>query len=251
MKVETLHIKNLKLMQDENSFKFGIDAVILADFASKQIRNNSSVLDLGCGNGIIPILLSADSRAKQITGLEIQKDIAQLAKKNIELNNLSDKIDIINADIKDIRNIFSPETFDSVVTNPPYIKKNSGKQCSNEKINIARSEVLCCLEDVIKAAAFSLKSNGNFFLINRPNRLSETMILLKKYNLGAKNLQLVNPNRNKEPSMFLLQAKKDFYPELKISKNLIICDENGNYTEKLTEIYKNTSSGPNCAYFCN
>ncbi|MCR4790905.1 MAG: tRNA1(Val) (adenine(37)-N6)-methyltransferase [Treponemataceae bacterium] len=246
-KIEDLHTGQ-KLIQSEDLFKFGIDAVLLSDFAGKEIRNKSSVLDLGCGNGIISILLAETSRAEKITGLEIQKDAAELAQRNIELNQLQEKISIVHGDIKKIRDIFQPCNFESVVSNPPYMKESKGKLCSNENLAIARSEIKCNLEDLIKAASYSLKSNGNFFMIHRPERLSETFVLLNKYKMGAKSLRLICPKPDTEATMFLIHAKKDFFPELKVLKNLIITDNEGNYTEEVKKIYNKTSEGPNKPY---
>ncbi|MCR5699461.1 MAG: methyltransferase [Treponemataceae bacterium] len=246
-KIEDLHTGQ-KLIQSEDLFKYGIDAVILSDFASKEIRNKNAVLDLGCGNGIISILLAETSRAEKITGLEIQAEAAQLARRNVELNSIEQKVSIVQGDIKEIKKLFEPCVFDSVVTNPPYMKESKGKKCANEKVAIARSEIKCNLEDVIRASSFCLKSNGNFFMINRPDRLSETFVLLQKYNLGAKTLRLVCPQDKSEPTMFMIHAKKDFFPELKVMKNLVISNEDKTYTDEVMEIYGNTSKGANLPY---
>ncbi|MDD7416634.1 MAG: methyltransferase [Treponemataceae bacterium] len=246
-KTERLHTGQ-KLIQSDSLFKYGIDAVLLSDFASKEIRNKNSVLDLGCGNGIISILLAEISRAEKICGLEIQEDAAELAKRNVILNNLDEKVIIKQGDIKNIKKLFEPCSFENVVTNPPYMKETKGKTCSNEKLAIARSEIKCNLEDVIKAASFVLKSNGNFFMINRPERLGETFVLLQKYNLGPKNLRLICPDENTEPTMFLIHSKKDFFPELKVMKNLVISNEDKTYTEEVLNIYGKTSRGANLPY---
>ena len=249
---ESLHTEVLhtgqKLIQNDACFKFGIDAVLLADFSSKIIRNNDLVLDMGCGNGIIPILLAQTSRAQKITGVEIQNEVANLATENAKLNKLEEKISIINADIKDFQKLFTPCTFNDIVTNPPYMKNGSGKKSTSEALQIARCETKCTLSDIIECATYNLKSNGNFMMIHRPSRISEICVLLDKHNLGIKTIRFVCPKPHTEPTMVLIHAKKDFHPELKVEKDLIVSNEDGSYTEEVRKIYLDSCQGPNLPY---
>ena len=246
-KTEILHTGQ-KLIQDEELFKFGIDAVLLSDFASDIIRQNDKVLDIGCGNGIIPVLLGKTSRAQKITGLELQKESAELADKNAKINSLENKIKILNADLRDFKKIFPPCTFNDVVSNPPYMKAQSGKTSDNEHIRIARSEVKCNLEQVIACAEWNIKSNGNFMIIHRPSRIAEICVLMQKYNFGIKTIRFICPTAEEKPTMVLIHAKKDFFPETIVEKNLVISDKDGKYTGEVKTIYCTSCDGPNLPY---
>lgn len=222
-----------KIYQDKSAFCFGIDAVLLADYA-KGMRGNR-ICDLCTGNGIIPILLAGKISAQEIHGLELQKDIADLARESVRLNNLEDRIKIFDGNLKKATEIFEKNTYDAVTVNPPYMKPNS--ETRETPKSIARQEIHCNLEDVIKASAGLLKSNGKFFMIHRPNRLGEIFILLEKYNLGARRIRLVQPKENEKPTMVLLEAEKCLHPELIVEPVLKIYSEPGIYSAETKEMY--------------
>ena len=225
-----------KIIQNSEMFKFGIDAVLLSYFAFNQIRNNEKIIDLGTGNGIIPLLL-AKSRAKNITGLEIQAENVELAKKSIALNQLENKINVIQGDIKLVSENFPKHSFDSVLTNPPYMINNHGKQNPNDAKLIARHEVLCNLEDIISAADFLLKPNGKFFMIHKAFRLPEIFNSMIIHKIEPKRMQMILPFADKEANLVLIEGRKNGNPRLQIEKNLIVYEKPGTYTKMIEEIY--------------
>ena len=233
--VDTLK-NGYKIIQDSEKFKFGIDAILLSHFAFNQIRNNEKVIDLGTGNGIIPLMISK-SRANSIVGLEIQEENVELAKRSVELNQLEEKIQIIHGDIKAVDKKFTKHSFDVVVSNPPYMINEHGKQNPTEAKSIARHEVLCNLEDIISAVDYLLKPFGKFFMIHRPFRLPEIFSLLTKYKIEPKRMELVSPFLQKEPNLVLIEARKNANPRLQIEENLIVYEKPGIYTEKINQIY--------------
>ncbi|MEE0998513.1 MAG: tRNA1(Val) (adenine(37)-N6)-methyltransferase [Treponemataceae bacterium] len=225
-----------KIIQNSEMFKFGIDAVLLSYFAFNQIRNNENIIDLGTGNGIIPLLL-AKSRAKNITGLEIQEENVKISKKSIELNQLEEKIKIVQGDIKRVREIFPKHSFDSVLTNPPYMINNHGKQNPNDAKLIARHEILCNLEDIISAADFLLKPNGKFFMIHKAFRLPEIFNSMINHKIEPKRMQMILPFTDKEANLVLIEGRKNGNPRLQIEKNLIVYEKPGTYTKMIEDIY--------------
>lgn len=235
-RIDDLEFKGLKIIQKENGFCFGIDSVLLSDFA-KEIRNNSKVLDLGTGTGILSILLSAKTNLSKIYGIELQKDIADMASRSIILNDLNNKIEIINTDIKNLENIFEPNSFGSIVTNPPYKNKNTGKINDNEYKYISRHETTANLSDFIKISFKMLKDKGSLYMVHRPERLVDIIYELRNNKLEPKNIKFVYSNKNKEPKLVLIKAVKNANKFLKIEKPLFIYDEDGNYTEDILRIY--------------
>lgn len=224
---------HFKIYQDKSKFCFGIDAILLADFAGK-IRGKK-ICDLCTGNGIIPLLLLEKNPDALIDGIEIQHDIANMAMESIKLNGIENKIKIFCGDVKDAASILGKNYCDAVTVNPPYIRPNA--QTVESPKSIARQEILCTLEDVIYSASELLKSRGKFFMINRPQRLAETFVLLEKYNMGARKLRMVVPKENERPTMFLVEAEKGAHPELIVEKNLVIYKEQGIYSDEVNGIY--------------
>lgn len=235
-RIDDLEFKGLKIIQKNNGFCFGIDAVLLSDFA-KEIKNNSKVLDLGTGTGILPILLSKKTNLSKIYGIEIQKDISNMAKRSVELNNLQNKIEIINADINNLEEVLELNTFDSVVTNPPYKNINTGKINQNENKYISRHETTADLSKFINISFKMLKDNGSLFMVHRPERLVDIIFELRKHKLEPKKIRFVYANKNKEPKLVLIKAVKNANKFLKLEKPLFVYDENGNYTEEILKIY--------------
>ena len=184
-RIDDLQINNLKIIQNNNGFCFGIDSVLLTDFA-RTIKNNSSIIDLGTGTGIIPILLTAKINAKKIIGIEIQEDVAEMAQRSITLNNLEEKIEIINGDIKEIDKKFEKGKYDVIITNPPYIKNNTGLKNENNSKLISRHEIECTIEDIARVSNSLLKDKGEVYMVHRPDRLMDIMENFRRYKLEIK-----------------------------------------------------------------
>jgi 16S rRNA (cytidine(1402)-2'-O)-methyltransferase len=231
-----LEYKELKIIQNKEWFCFGIDSIILTNFAKKE-KENSKILDLGTGTGIIPILLSKKIKNSKITAIEIQEQVAEMAQRSIKLNNLEEQIKIINCDIKEIEKIIGKNNFDIVITNPPYKTQNTGIVNENNVKMISRHEITASLEDFIKTASEQLKDKGTFYMINRPERLADIVEYLRKYKLEPKEIKFVQPNINKAPNQVLVKAVKNGGRFLKIEKPIYIYDLEGNYTNEILEIY--------------
>jgi len=235
-RIDDLEFKNLKVIQNKNGFCFGMDAVLLSDFA-KNIKRNATVLDLGTGTGIIPILLCGKTELKKVVGVEIQEEVAKMAKKSILLNNLENRFEILNCNIKELNKIYENQTFDVIVTNPPYKKQDSGIINENEKKLISRHEITANLEDFIKISKYLLKDKGELYMVHRPERLVDIFELMRKYKIEPKELKMVCPNKNKEPNLVLIKGVKNAKPFLKVEKNLYVYDTENNYTKEILEIY--------------
>ena len=235
-RIDDLQYKGLKIIQNKKGFCFGVDSVLLSDFA-KEIKRNSTVVDIGTGTGIIGLLLCKKTNLKKIYGIEIQTEVAQMAEKSVKLNNLEDKFEIINCDINNIFEYLKANSIDCIVTNPPYKKVNTGLKNENEKQMISRHEVMCTLEDVVEKSSKLLKDRGEFFMVHRAERLVDIMCELRKYHLEPKKIRFVHPKSNEKPNLILVKAVKYANEFLKIDKPLIIHDEDGNYTEEILKIY--------------
>lgn len=236
-RIDDLQRNNLKIIQNSGKFCFGMDAVLLTGFACDYIRNGSSVIDLGTGTGIIPILLSAKCKAEKFVGLEIQEESADMARRSVALNNLQNRIDIVTGDIKEAGQLFTPASFQVVTCNPPYMIDNHGLKNLDEPMTIARHEVLCSLEDVISTASRLLVSNGHFYMVHRPFRLAEIFVLMNKYHLEPKRMQMIYPFVDKEPNMVLIDAAKGGRPRLTVEKPLVIYKKPGVYHDDIYDIY--------------
>ena len=223
------------IIQSENGFRYGIDAVLLSGFA--RVKPGENVLDMGTGTGILPILLAAKTQGEYFTGLEIQEKSADMAGRSVAYNRLEERVRIVRGDIKEAAAIFGPASFDVVVSNPPYMTGQHGLVNPNEAKAIARHEVLCTLEDLVRETAAVLTSRGRFYLVHRPFRLAEIMGILMKYRLEPKRMQLVYPYVNKEPNMVLLEACKGGNPRIQVEKPLIVYERPGVYTEEIRRIY--------------
>lgn len=235
-RIDDLELKNLKIIQNKEGFCFGIDSVLLSDFA-KGIKRNSKVLDLGTGTGIISILLCGKTGLKKVIGVEIQKEVAEMASRSIKLNDLQDKFEVINENILNLNNIYENQSFDVIVTNPPYKKKNTGIINEKEKKVISRHEITADLEDFIKISKDLLKDKGELYMVHRPERLVDVLSLMRKYKLEPKILRFVYSDKEKEPKLILVKGIKNAKPFLKLEKNLYIYDEQGKYTEEILKIY--------------
>lgn len=234
-RVDDLHRNNYKIIQNSKKFCFGMDAVLLSGFV--KVLHGEKVLDLGTGTGIIPILLEAKTKGKHFTGLEIQEESADMARRSVAMNKLDDKIDIVIGDIKEAAAIFGLASFDVVTCNPPYMNHSHGIINSGEAKAIARHEILCSLEDVIRESARALKPNGRFYMVHRPFRLVEIMNSLSAYKLEPKRMKLVHPYIDKEPNMVLIECIKGAKSMIKVEPPLIVYKEPNVYTDEIYDIY--------------
>lgn len=235
-RIDDLEYKGLKIIQNEDGFCFGIDSVLLSDFA-KELKKDAIVSDLGTGTGIISILLSEKSKLKKIYGIEIQEDVANMARKSVKLNNLEEKIEIINEDIKNIRKLFEDCFFDCIVTNPPYKKEGTGLKNENVSKVISRHEVKCTLEDVIKESFYVLKDKGEFYMVHRPDRLVDIVHTMRKNKIEPKKIRLVYSNEKGKAVLVLVKGIKNAKPELLIDSPLYIYDNDGKYSDEILKIY--------------
>ena len=234
-RIDDLGINGYQIIQKEQGFCFGMDAVLLSDFA--QVKTGGRVLDLGTGTGILPILMEAKTKAVHLTGLEIQPEMAEMAARSVKLNHLEDKIEIVEGDIKEASAIFSHDSFDTITSNPPYMIGQHGLRNPDMPKAIARHEVLCNLEDVVSQASKVLKERGRFYMVHRPFRLAEIMNVLTKYRLEPKRMQLVYPYIDREPNMVLIEALKGGNSRVTVEPPLIVYKEPGVYTENILKIY--------------
>lgn len=235
LRLDDLQIKNLKLWQDPALFCFGTDAVLLANFAC--VKQKDILLDIGTGNGVIPILISAKSDIKRMTALEIQPKCASLAQKNVEFNNLSDIISVVEGDIND-ETLFSPSSFSYITCNPPYKPTGTGIKNPDSPVAIARHEILCTLEDIISRASSLLFSKGKLCMVHKPERLSEIMYLMKQNRIEPKRIQTVHSHEGEPPCLVLIEGAKDGGIGLKWQSPLVIYDKDGNYTANVDKLYK-------------
>lgn len=234
-RLDDLHRNGYKIIQNPNKFCFGMDAVLLAGFAN--VKEKDKVLDLGTGTGIIPILLEGRNKGRHFTALEIQEESADMARRSVKGNSLEEKIDIVTGDIKEASKIFGAGSFDVVTSNPPYMNHSHGLVNPNQPKAIARHELLCSLEDVIREASRVLKQNGRFIMVHRPFRLAEIIEVMKRYKLEPKRMKFVHPYINKEPNMVLIEALKGGNPMVTIEAPLIVYKEENVYTDEIYHIY--------------
>ena len=234
-RIDELNRNGYQIIQDKNRFCFGMDAVLLSGFA--KVKPGETVLDLGTGTGIIPILLEAKTDGSHFTGLEIQPDSADMARRSVALNGLEQKVDIVTGDIKDASKLFGASSFDVITTNPPYMIGQHGLQNPDEAKAIARHEVLCTLEDIMRESSKLLKPKGRFYMVHRPFRLSEIFCCMTKYGIEPKRMKLVHPFIDKEPNMVLIEGLHGGNPRMTVEKPLIVYKEQGKYTDEIYDIY--------------
>ena len=234
-RIDDLEYKDLKIIQNKEGFCFGIDSILLVDFA-KTVKN-SNIIDLGTGTGIIPILLSGKTTNNLFLGVEIQQDIANIAKRSVELNNLEKQIKILNLNILELTDIYKKGSFDVVISNPPYKRVNTGIVNENDKKQISRHEITASLEDFIKVSSYLLKDFGEFYMVHRPDRLVDIFSIMRNNKIEPKKIKFVYPNKNKKANLVLIKGVKCANPFLEFENNLYIYNNDGNYTEDILKIY--------------
>ncbi len=234
-RIDDLQRGGYGIIQNPEQFCFGMDAVLLSGFA--WIRKEEKVLDFGTGNGILPILLAAKTAGRYFVGLEIQPELADMAKRSVQMNDLSDRIEIREGDLREADQIFGRASFDVIVSNPPYMNQNHGLTNPQEAKAIARHEITCCLEDVLRQAALVLKPGGRFFMVHRPHRLADIIAYMKQYKLEPKRMRLVYPFIDGEANMVLIESVRGGNPWLKMEPPLIVYQAPGVYTKEVLKIY--------------
>lgn len=235
-RIDDLEFKDLKIIQNKDGFCFGIDSILLTDFA-KNIKQNLNIIDLGTGTGIIPILLYGKTKNNKFVGIEIQEEVADMANRSIKLNSLENEIRILNMNILDLTKKYKRGSFDVVTTNPPYKKINTGIVNENNKKLISRHEITASLEDFIKISSYLLKDLGEFYMVNRPDRLVDIFELMRKYKIEPKKIKFVYPNENKKTNLILIKGVKNGKQFLEFENNLYVYNEDGDYTDEILKIY--------------
>lgn len=234
-RLDELHRNGYKLIQNPDKFCFGMDAVLLSGFA--KVKPEENTLDMGTGTGIIPILLAGKTKGKHFTGLEIQEESADMARRSVHYNELQERISIVTGDIKEASKIFGAGIFDVVTCNPPYMNHQHGIVNPTMPKAIARHEILCSLEDVIREAARVLKPCGRFYMVHRPQRLVEIFSMMRQYKLEPKRMKLVHPYIDKEPNMVLIEGYRGGNPMITIEAPLVVYREVNVYTDEIYDIY--------------
>ena len=234
--IDEIGIGGFRIKQDAKFLKFGTDAMLLSEFA--RIKKKDTVCDLGCGAGAISLLLAARHENIKIHGVEIVEEAARLAEENAVLNNITDRMKIHNIDLKNVKSEFPAGSFESVVSNPPFMKNGDGLRTDREELLIARMEICCTIDDVCAAAAYLLKFGGSFSLVHRPSRLSDIFSALEKRNLAPKRMRLVQDTVSAEPSLVLIEARKGGGSGMSLLPTLILKNPDGTESEETKAIYQ-------------
>ncbi len=233
--IDDLQLDNLYLIQKKQGFRFGVDAVLLSNFA--KVKNKHRVVDLCTGTGIVPFLIQGKYKPKEVVGIEIQEDMVEMASRSSKYNEIENIVKFINADLKDLGLLRTLGKFDVLTVNPPYKLNNSGIINPHDKLAIARHEILCNLEDVIIAARQLLKDNGRMYMVHRPERLIDIFELMRKHRIEPKRVQMIQPNTNKAPNIVLVEGQRDGGAYLKWEKPIYVYNEDGTYTKEINRIY--------------
>lgn len=234
-RLDDLQTNGYYIIQDPQRFCFGIDAVLLSSFA--KVKKHEKALDLGTGTGIIPILLEAKNEGSCYHALEIQEESADMARRSVQYNHLEDRIEIKTGDIKEAAKLYGVASFEVITTNPPYMIGEHGPKNDNEAKYIARHEVLCTLDDIMRESAKLLKDKGRFYMVHRPFRLPEIIRTMSQYHIEPKRMRLVHPYVDKEPNMVLIEGLKNGKPRMQVEPPLIVYEKNGDYTDEVLRMY--------------
>lgn len=233
---DLVYFKNIKIVQNKDYFNFSLDSILLPNFV-EITRKNKKILDMCTGNAPIPLILSTKTDAK-IYGVELQKEVYDLAKETIKINNLDNQIELINDNIKNLKKIFDTETFDIITCNPPYFKKKDDSIINENKVkSIARHEIEMELEDVMIISKALLKNEGSLVLVHRTDRLIEIIELMKKHNIEPKRMRLIYPKVNMESNLVLIEGRKNGKEGLKILPPLYIHNDDSSYTSEVLEMF--------------
>lgn len=234
-RIDDLERSGLKIIQNPEKFCFGIDAVLLSGFA--RIKEGELIADIGTGTGIIPILLTAKSRGRKFIGIEIQEDMANMAKRSVALNKLEDRVEILCRDIKEIGEEIRSSSLDAVLSNPPYMVASGGIVNPDEGLAIARHEIKCSLSDILRESGRMLKKGGRLYMVHRPHRLSKIICGMREYALEAKRIRLVHPYKEKPANLVLIEAAKGGGVWMDVEPPLIIYEAPGKYTQEILDVY--------------
>lgn len=233
---DLVYFKDIKIVQDKDYFNFSLDSILLPNFV-EITRKTKKILDMCTGNAPIPLILSTKTDAK-IYGVELQKEVYDLAKETIKINKLDNQIELINDNIKNLKKIFDTETFDIITCNPPYFKKKDDSIINENKIkSIARHEIEMELEDVMMISKALLKNEGSLVLVHRTDRLIEIIELMKKHNIEPKRMRLIYPKVNMESNLVLIDGRKNGKEGLKILPPLYIHNDDNSYTSEVLEMF--------------
>ena len=236
-RIDDLQLQGLKIIQNPEWFCYGVDSVLLSDFA-KDIHTGDTIIDFGCGNGILELLVAAKTKAKKIVGVEIQKEVANLAKRNVAFNQLEERIEILQANVKELGKHFSQDTFDAVISNPPYMRADCGIMNENKQKRIARHEMEGALEDFVRMSFFLLKDKKPLYMIYRTERLVDLIACFRQNKIEPKEIRMVKSKIGQAPQLFLVKGIKNAGVELRMKEPLVVYDEKGNYTEEILKIYE-------------
>ncbi len=234
-RVDDLQRNGYRIIQRTDGFCFGMDAVLLSGFA--MVKKGERTLDLGTGTGIIPILLEAKTEGEHFSALEIQREVADMARRSVSLNGLEEKIQIVEGDIREASQIFGAASFDVVTSNPPYMNDAHGLKNPDLPKAIARHEVLCTLDDVVREASRVLKTGGRFYMVHRPHRLAEIITVLRGDKLEPKRMKMVHPFADRDANMVLIEAVKGGGVFLKMEAPVIVFKEPGVYADEIRDVY--------------
>jgi len=233
--LDDLQLKGIHVIQKKDAFRFGVDAVLLANFA--KVRRNAKVVDLCTGTGIIPFILAGKTYASDIIGVEIQEEFVNMANRSVQYNNLENRVKFVSGDLKELELIKSIPKVDVVTVNPPYKLHNSGLINLNDKNAIARHEICCTLDDVIVACRILLKDGGRMYMVHRPDRLADILCTMRKHRIEPKRIRMVHPSVNKAPNIVLIEGQRDGGAFLKWESPLYVHTEDGGYTQEIIDMY--------------
>lgn len=235
-RIDDLQLNGLKIIQNKNAFCFGIDAVLLSSFASK-IKKDSVVADLCSGTGIVAILIEAKTKCRKIYAVEIQEEMAEMAKRSVVMNNQESVIEVMNEDIRNLDKKLGKASLDAITINPPYQKMGSGIKNELNTKTIARHEVFGSLEEMLHVSALLLKTNGSIYMVHRIDRLIDVLQGMRKENIEPKRIQMIHPSCEKASNLFMVEGVKNGKPFLKMEPSIYVYDADGNYTKTIKQIY--------------
>ncbi|MGN0765299.1 MAG: tRNA1(Val) (adenine(37)-N6)-methyltransferase [Christensenellales bacterium] len=233
-RLDDLEYKGMRLIQDKNGYCFTSDAVLLAGLV--RACKNDVVVDFGCGNGVVALLVAGKTTAKSVVGIEMQEGAYKLAVRNVQLNAMQDRVWIVNDDIANADKVLGKESVSVVVCNPPYFEKNSGQKRVSESVALSRHESTCSLDDIVAKASEVLKYGGKLWMIHKCERMAEVLTSMSNHNLEPKKVTLIYPKANKIPDTFVVEGKKSSAPGMKID-SIVVYDQEGNMTEQAKRLY--------------